>query len=464
MTLSLATAAPADLWSSADLPGLTRRQAGHLFRRAAFGPSLADLDAAVKDGPGKTIDRLLAGGPGLDEFDARMASVASTLSRVNDGKGIRSLALTRMYYSPHPLREKMALFLHDHFATSNAKVQSAAMMLGQADLLRKYALGGFADLLRDMSRDPAMLVWLDGKGSRKGSPNENYGRELMELFSLGIGPYTEADIREAARAFTGWDVVRGKAAFDESRFDAGTKTVMGKTGAWKPDDIVRICLERPECGTFVARKVVRFLVSDTWTPTAKQLAPLAASFAKGHDLGALVATVLRSNAFWSSDAYRAKVKSPVEFALGIAKGLEGRIGTSALADVLEQLGQSVFYPPSVKGWDGGTAWINGQTLLYRHNLALAMTSTEDGRFGSRTDPAALAERHGRKSAREAGELFVDVFLQGELPAESSAALWTYAEAKASGARAAYRTERDEREDRVRSLCRLVLTMPEFQLS
>ncbi len=441
------------------------RRVGHLYRRAAFGAAAADLEAGVQAGPDETLRKLLSGGPGLDEFEKRMDPLAVSLARANNGQSLRAWWLSNMLYTPHPLREKLTLFWHNHFATSNAKVQSARLMLGQYHLLKKHALGSFAELLREMSYDPAMLVWLDGRGSKKGNPNENYAREVMELFSLGVGHYTEKDIREAARAFTGWEVRGAEAAFAGGQHDDGDKTVLGRTGKWKPDDVVRICLDQPSCPYFICGKLFRFLVSETVPATKGLLAPLATAFKESkYDFGALVKTVLSSNLFFSDEAYRSKVKAPVEFTLGIVKGMEGHLGTTALAQVLEQLGQSLFYPPSVKGWDGGQSWLNGQTLLYRQNLTLALCSTEDGRFGTKVDPAALAKKHGKVSDEELVDFFLRVFLQGDVPAESRARLVEYARKAHETKAPVYWTAQDAADHRVRSVCRLVLALPEYQLN
>ncbi len=440
------------------------RRVGHLYRRAAFGARLADLEAGLKNGPEKTIEALLTGGPGLDEFDRRMAPLAETTARYNNAGNLRAWWLARMLYTPHPLQEKMTLFWHNHFATSNAKVQSARLMLGQYHLLRKHALGSFAKLLQGMSYDPAMLVWLDGKDSKKGNPNENYARELMELFSLGIGHYTEKDIREAARAFTGWQVRGTEAHFAKADHDPADKTVLGQTGKWKPDDIVRICLAQKSAPAFLCGKLFRFLVSETITPTPELLEPLAARYRKSNfDTADLVRTILSSNLFFSEEVYRTKVKSPVDFALGIVKALEGRVGTTALAAALEQLGQNLFNPPSVKGWDGGTAWLNGQTLLFRQNLALAFCTTEDPRFGTRVDPAALARKHHVKGDEALVDFFLELFLQGDVPAESRQRLLAYHKKSKTMKVPVYWTEQDAADHRVRALCHLVLTLPEFQL-
>src|SRR5262249_24845413 len=151
----------------------------------------------------------------------------------------------------------------NHFATSNAKVQSATFMLKQYELLHRHALGNFSELLKAMSLDPAMMVWLDAKDSTKGNPNENYARELMELFSLGIGNYTEKDIRQAARALPGWTLKGDNVIYTAAQHDEGEKNVLGKSGNWKPDDIVRICLDQPSCPYFICGKLFRFLVSDS---------------------------------------------------------------------------------------------------------------------------------------------------------------------------------------------------------
>src|SRR5262249_19045055 len=256
--------------------------------------------------------------------------------RANSGQQARAWWLYRMLYSPHPLREKLTLFWHNHFATSNAKVNNAGYMLGQYELMRRHALGSFRTLLQEMSRDPAMMVWLDTSQSKKGMPNENYARELMELFSLGIGHYTEQDIREAAKAFTGWEIKDGQGVFNPKQHDDGDKTVLGKTGKFKGEDVVNICLEQKSAPYFICGKLYRFLVSETTPPTEELLEPLAEGFRKSdYDFGALVKTVLRSNQFFGAAAYRSRVKAPVDFALGIVRALEGKIGTTALAAALE---------------------------------------------------------------------------------------------------------------------------------
>lgn len=437
------------------------KKVGHLFRRAAFGADYAGLKQGIKDGPNETITKLLKGGDGLNEFEAETRKLAAPVERANNGEQAQAWWLYRMLYTPHPLREKMTLFWHNHFATSFAKVQNVRLMLGQYELMYDHALGSFAELLKEMSTDPAMLIWLDGAGSKKGMPNENYAREVMELFSLGLNHYTERDIREAAKAFTGWEVRDGEPVFVESQFDDGAKTVLGKTGRFKPDDIVKICLDQPCCPGFIVTKLYRFLVSEAEAPSQELIQPLAKAYLEsGYDTAKLAETVLRSNLFFSDTAYRSRIKSPVDFAIGIANGLEGRIGTTEMAQQLQLLGQSVFNPPSVKGWDGGRAWLNGQTLLFRQNLALAMTSTE---FGTSADPAKVAAKYNKTGDAEAVDFFVDLYLQGDVPREARDRLAGYMKESRDQQFPVYWTQDDVTAHRLRALCHLVLTQPQFQL-
>jgi uncharacterized protein (DUF1800 family) len=440
------------------------RRVGHLYRRATFGATTAELEAGVKNGPEKTIEALLHGGSDQDRFESDTVALADSITRANNGQQASAWWLYRMAYTPHPLREKLTLFWHNHFATSNKKVQNAGFMLRQYELMRRHALDSFRTMLQEMSKDPAMMVWLDTRGSKKGNPNENYARELMELFSLGIGHYTEKDIREAARAFTGWDIQGSEPQFNAGQHDAGEKAVLGKKGKFQGSDIVTICLEQEAAPLFLVGKLYRFFISETIEPTPELLTPLAAQLRKSdYDVGGVVKTMLRSNLFFAPHFYRTRVKSPVDFALGIVHALEGRIGTTALADALDGLGQHVFFPPSVKGWDGGQAWLNGHTLLARQNLALALTSTADLRFGRRTDPATLARKHNLKSDAETVDFFLRLFLQGDVPDESRQKLLDYAARSRKNSVPAYWTDEDAADQRVRSVCHLVLALPEFQL-
>jgi uncharacterized protein (DUF1800 family) len=443
------------------------KKVGHLYRRAGFGATAAELDAGVKDGPAKTLERVLRGEPESDDFSRTTEYMASQRSMPPGAPQGRLSAwwLDRTLKTHHPLREKLTLFWHTHFATSNAKVQNARYMLGQYRLMQEHALGCYADLLVAMGTDPAMLVWLDTNTSTKAAPNENYARELMELFALGIGNYSETDIRQAARAFTGYELKDGKGTFNPRQHDGGAKSVFGKTGNYRGEDIARLCLDHPACPRFIVRKLYRYLVSDTDTPAAALIEPLAEQYrASGFNTGQLVATILRSNLFFSPAAYRAKIKSPVEFAVGTVRALEGTAGTLPLAGALEGLGQILFEPPSVKGWDGGPAWLNAQTLLGRNNLALALTSTDDTRFGPRCDPAALLAKHAVTGDAEQVDFLLGLFLQGDAPGATRTKLLEYLKTAKTVKYPAYWSAEDVVHHRTRAVTHLVLTLPEYQLN
>ncbi len=444
------------------------RKVGQLYRRAAFGANWRELQEGLELGPDKAIDRLLQGAPGLTDFEKETRRWGSSIRRVNNAPQASEWWLYRMLYTPQPLKEKLALFWHNHFATSNAKVLNAGYMMDQYDLIYRHALGNFAELLHEISKDPAMMIWLDTVQSKKGMPNENYARELMELFSLGIGNYTEADIREAARALTGWEIKSGKFFNNQAQHDDSEKSVHGQKGNWNGDDIVRICLDQRACPRLIARKLFRFLVSETIEPTAELIDPLAEGFGKDFNFGKLVETMLRSNLFFSERSYRTRIKSPVDLVVGTVHALEAHIGVTNLARSLETLGQNLFNPPSVKGWDGGQSWLNGQTLLTRQNLALTICETrqkaaEDDR-DSAPLPILLANKHSKHDDGEMVEFFLSLFLQGDLPAQTRRRLSDYAGRAKKQAYPVYWSEQRKAEHQVTSVCHLVLTLPEYQLN
>jgi len=299
-----------------------------------------------------------------------------------------------MLQGGHPLREKLTLFWHNHFATSLVKVLDPQLMFRQNCLLRAHALERFGPFLQEMSRDPAMLLWLDSNSNVKGRPNENYARELMELFSLGVGNYTEKDVRQAARAFTGWHTDGDRFKFAPGAHDAGTKTVLGQTGPWDGGDVVRIVLEQPAAARFLVRKLYGFLISESATPPDALLKPLCEAFRKSdYDIAALVRTMLASRHFYSGYAFRQRVKSPVEYVLGAVRAVQPSyereadarpLPQQALVGPISAMGEQLFAPPNVKGWPGGRSWLNTSTVLERDNFAaaLAMGALWNGAGGS----------------------------------------------------------------------------------
>jgi uncharacterized protein (DUF1800 family) len=437
--------------------------ASHLHRRAGFAAPWAVLRRDVEEGPEASVERLLEGEPTAgdgtpsSEFEAFLDAMAARLGPTGELEGLQAIWLYRMIFTPHPLRERMTLFWHDHFATSIAKVKNSALMQRQNDLLRAQALGDFRALLQGIGKDPAMLIWLDSTVNKKAHPNENYAREVMELFSLGRGHYSEKDVQEAARAFTGWFVIRDEFAVVPRQHDDGPKTVLGRKGNWSGDDIPSILLDQPACPEWICRKLVRYLVSESHSPSEALLAPLARAFREsGYQVRVPVAMILRSNLFFDPSVRRRRVKCPIEFAVGTIRSLEvlkPTVAPAALARSCVQMGQSLYAPPSVAGWDWGRAWINSTTLLARANLALALLSDDDEATGRRCDPAKLAARHGFRRPPEAARFLLDLLVPGAVePAVRDPILKAVA-AKATDDDAA-----------LRDAARRILNLPEYQLA
>jgi uncharacterized protein (DUF1800 family) len=432
------------------------RWAGHLLRRAGFGADWARLQQALHDGPQQTVDKLLR--PDADVAAFNRAYDEHETAAIDPGSGsAETLAqwwLRRMLVSPQPLLEKMTLFWHHHFGTSNFRVADGPLMQRHVQLLRQHALGRYSKLLVEIARDPATLLSLEADANRRATPNDRFARALLEHFSVGPGEFTEDDVRQAARAFTGWFVLRHKLRYLEREFDPGTKKILGQEGPWKGEDVVRIVLERPAAARLVVRSLYRWLIAETEDPPAAWIEPLAVSFSKDYDVARLVETMLRSNLMFSPAAYRRRIKSPVEYALGIVVALEGLTPTAPLVQDLAELGQRLGHPPTVHGWPGGRAWINPFTVARRASLASALLA-ESGPYGGKLDPAAVARKHGASAPQDAARLLVDLLLQGDLePAVLQAVLKDAAgPGPAQGATA-----------RLRAVVHQIVTLPEFQLA
>jgi uncharacterized protein (DUF1800 family) len=342
------------------------------------------------------------------------------------------------------------------------KVDSVTALCGQVETLRERALGDFAGLLTAIIADPAMLVWLDGGSSRRERPNENFAREFLELFTLGQGAFSERDLREAARAFTGWVPEGGsrspgdsnpRFAFDDDAHDPGPKTFLGQTGRWKAADIVRITLARPEAARHLAHKLYRAFVAEEPDPARELIEPLADALrTSDYSIRRVMDTILRSRHFYSEVSYRRRVKSPAEFTVGLLRVLEvprSKVNLMAAANACTKQGQELFAPPSVKGWDGGAAWINSTSLLERLNWAADVVWGNPDRGVTPFDPAAWLDGQGVK--REDGaRAFVDLLLQDDLAAEARNL------ALAAG--------RDRGVTGLRKALQRVLNCPEFQLA
>jgi uncharacterized protein (DUF1800 family) len=287
--------------------------------------------------------------------------------QIRDGLELRGWWVEEMLATPSPLTERMTLFWHNHFVSAQQKVKLSVLMYRQNVTLRANALGHFGDLLHAIARDPAMVIYLDSAQNRRGTPNENFARELMELFTLGEGHYGEQDVKEAARAFTGWSLDRetGSFRFRPLLHDYGVKTVLGRTGFLDGDDVLDILLARPETAEFVTRKLWREFVSPD--PDEREVQRIATRFrASRYDIKVALEALLTSDAFYAAENRGALVKSPVDLVVGTMRQFGMQLSeTVPFAVAAATMGQNLFGPPNVKGWPGGDAWINSSTLLAR---------------------------------------------------------------------------------------------------
>jgi uncharacterized protein (DUF1800 family) len=434
----------------------------HLYRRAGFGLSQRELKAAAARGREACIEELLHPEQVEDPLDARLAELTGELLDLSKLEDLQQWWLYRMIHTRRPLQEKLTLFWHGHFATANSKVNDARLMLQQNRLLRERALGRFEDLLLCVARDPAMLVWLDNGASTRLKPNENFARELMELFTLGIGHYSEQEVREVARAFTGWKRRDAEFLFDAKEHDDGAKTILGETRAWTGEDVVAALARHPATAERLADRLVRFFVADEGRPALA--ARVARTFLEsGGDLRASVGAILRSDEFWAEDARRARVKSPTELVIGAIRELSSTMPLRPLPQLMARMGQSLFNPPSVAGWDGGLAWIDTATLFERAGFANQLATQR----GSKEDPWFDPAEWVQKGADAAAVLdaFADALLDGRVEPRTRAALEQYLAGRdKQGQPVPFKATPQALDEKVRGVVRLILSSPEYQLA
>lgn len=372
--------------------------AAHLLNRAGFGATLDEIGAAARRDPTEVVDELVNFDRTPDPFDQpdwtkpedaslrpeakyklRQLSEEARKEKIREIRRIelgqlrelRAWWLHRMRYTKRPLQEKLTLMWHSHWASSAEKVRSSYSMWQQNETLRAHAAGNFARMVTALSQDPAMLLYLDNAQSRAAHPNENYARELMELFTLGIGNYTEDDIKASARSFTGWTLhpQRFQFADRKSMHDDGEKTFMGRTGPFTGHDIIRIVLEQPAAAPYIAGRLWHFFAGEN-APADPVPALAKTLLASKWELKPVLRELFLSRAFHAPGIVRNQVKSPAQWLVGTARQLEAPLpDTDTCTAILMQLGQNLFLPPSVKGWDGGYAWITTNTLLTRYNAA-----------------------------------------------------------------------------------------------
>ena len=443
---------------------LGERAAAHLLRRAGFGGTPDDVRRFAAMTAREAVAQLMkfpsaqsiAPPQALADFEQ-----GSYTGKARGREGRRTVVamqewwLDRMLSGPAPLQEKMTLYFHGHF-TSRATPRFAWITYNQNALFRRYALGNLRELTREVSKDPAMLLYLNGAQNVAAHPNENYARELMELFTLGVDAYGERDVRESARAWTGWQVNRraGTSAFDASLHDDGQKTFLGRTGNFTGDDIVNLIFEQPQCARFFAASLLNWFVYNDPEP---ELVERVAAQLRAHDfeLSPVVATILRSNVFYSERAYRALVKSPVEFVIGTYKTLGLSSVDAGALPALVQMGQHLFYPPSVAGWPGGQNWITSGTMIARQNFLTQL-------LGSQTLENSSWLRGLPLSASAAANDVAQRILQGDAAPATLAQLNGYLAGAGTAALAALSTENYDQ--RIRGAANLAMASPAYQLN
>jgi hypothetical protein len=392
--------------------------AAHLLERAGFGGTPEEIQALAKLTPAQAIARMVRfegtdarelppfehsgiHDPGLEPFPPTRPAVTDLAKEKGEALGIKvkptgnrrlqpvvdeffywlraSVLETnrvsywwanRMLTSPRPLQEKMALFWHGHFASNEAKVRDYRKLLGQLELFQKQGMGNFRDLTVAVAQDPAMLSFLDAGVNVKGASNENFAREIMEIFTMGVGHYTESDIREAARAFTGWNYVDTKFVINKDQHDDGEKTFLGHTGRLDGVGVIDIIMQQPATADYIAGKIYRYFVREDLSPELQK--KLGAILRQNHyEITPLLETIFLSRDFYSPASVGTQIKSPVQLTVETYKKL-GQKNIPGVPDfnlATSALGQQLFSPPTVAGWAGGQSWITPGLLLERGNLA-----------------------------------------------------------------------------------------------
>jgi uncharacterized protein (DUF1800 family) len=438
----------------------------HLLRRAGFGPAPGEVSTRLEAGYEASVMELVEF-RGVDDGLAELDHLVGGLLDFNQIDEVRTWWVYRMVHSRRPLVEKLSLFWHGHFATGVGKVGNPPMMAQQNQLFREHGLGSFTELLLRVARDPAMLTYLDGASNKKAHPNENFAREVMELFTIGVGHYTEKDVQEAARAFTGWGLKDGVFAFNAADHDDGSKTFLGHYGNLDGADVLRILAEHPATVERLCGKLFAFFAYPN--PSKETLSPLEETWkqSKG-SVREVVRALFLSQAFSSARAWRALIKSPAEYVIGSIRALGGTVTPRAVVPLMARMGQDLFNPPSVKGWDGGAAWISTSTLFERFNFAASLTTQRGGEGTSHVDPETLLRKVTPTSHSDLLDHVLDPLLDGDVSAPTRSAFLTYLgtpepDPKHPGATLPFSWDPRMVDEKLRGLLHLVLSSPEYQL-
>ncbi|MQG50174.1 MAG: DUF1800 domain-containing protein [SAR202 cluster bacterium] len=367
----------------------------HLLRRAGFGASRNELEEYLALGYDGAVEALLNPSDPGNMPDDLIRRYHVEQSELRDLAGSAAYWMYRMISTSCPMEEKTALFWHGLFATGYAKLNQARSLLNQVEMFRRSGLGSFEELLVELSKDPAMIVWLDNNENHGTAINENYGRELLELFSMGIGNYSEDDIKECARAFTGWtlgnaEYMSVRAAKDsiwpygriawhfdyrEEDHDDGEKTFLGETGNFNGEDIIAIIVKQESTARFVATRLFQFFAADVITEAGEKTIEemMATYFSSGYQVRDMLRTLFHSDYFKSEEARFARVKGPVEMVVGAVR-MAGNyqnpaLGIEKVSNTMLYMGQGLLQPPTVEGWHEGSEWIDSGALVERVNFA-----------------------------------------------------------------------------------------------
>ena len=437
-------------------PDSATARISHLLRRAGFGETAAVRDRFARLGVEGAVDHLLDY-ERIDDsaLDKRLASLAFDTAKPRD---LMRWWLVRMVHTQRPFLEKIVLFWHGLLTSGFQKVGQGPQMFNQNQLFRNHAVDRYGVLLKAVSRDPAMLSWLDSRSNRKSAPNENFARELMELFTMGPGNYTERDVRESARAFTGWGLREKSFFFRAGQHDYGVKQFLGRSGRFDGDGIIDIVLEQPAASWYIARRLFEFFAYDG--PSDETIAPFATTLREsGFSIKATVRRILTSDEFFSGRAYRAKIKGPAELVAGAFRTLGLETDGRGLDGLIGAMGQTLFLPPDVAGWAGGSSWINSTTLLHRVNFAHHLSSAVRRQLQQQLPRARVEAYRADRQARIEG--MIALLLDGELAPDQRRVLDEFIQQAEGGTK---RHGVRQEADLLSNVDYLILASPDYQLA
>jgi uncharacterized protein (DUF1800 family) len=409
-----------------------RQRVVHLHRRAAFAASWTEIERDVADGSAAAVERLLSGKARAHaappDFETMARTIGDAAQASDDPDRLKAWWFYRMLFSPDPMGERLTLLWHNHFATSNRKVEDLVYMREQNELLRKHARAPFGELLAAVVKHPAMLVWLDADSNRAGHANENLAREMMELFTLGIGHFTEADVQGAARALTGWGVTDKTFRFASARHDDKEITVLGHRGQLAGDELLALLIDNPATARRLAWRICTMFFGEGVVSDAALDAMGVELHDRKLDIGWAVETVLRSQLFYSQQNLRTRIVGPVEFIVGCLHTLElcqPPPSSVLLAEWTSRMGQDLFYPPNVGGWPEGRSWLGSRAVIARANYISTLVAGGLSNPDRQPDFGRLAEHFGKSaSLTKSVEWFAELIYGTPLPTAVAAALAT----------------------------------------